>query len=268
MPSRLTSARFLLMPLRTTQGATDSRVATARDHALVNGCDRRTIEATLPFRFTNAQRRVLHEIFPDLERTQPMCRLLQGDVGAGKTAVAAAALYMAAINGYQGAIMAPTELLAEQHARSIGAMLEPFGIRTVLLTGSLKQRERTMGRAALESGEATVAIGTHALIQEDVTFAKLGLVIIDEQHRFGVEQRDALRQKGYHPHMLVMTATPIPRTLALTLYGDLDVSIIDQLPPGGKRLSHAGVPGHDVLKQTRLSCIKSKRDDRRLLSVL
>ncbi len=193
-------------------------------------------EATLPFKFTNAQHRVLHEIFQDLERTQPMCRLLQGDVGAGKTAVAAAALYMAAINGYQGAIMAPTELLAEQHARSIGAMLEPFGIRTVLLTGSLKQRERTMGRAALESGEATVAIGTHALIQEDVAFAKLGLVIIDEQHRFGVEQRDALRQKGYHPHMLVMTATPIPRTLALTLYGDLDVSIIDQLPPGRQRI--------------------------------
>ena len=193
-------------------------------------------EATLPFKFTNAQCHVLHEIFQDLERTQPMCRLLQGDVGAGKTAVAAAALYMAAINGYQGAIMAPTELLAEQHARSIGAMLEPFGIRTVLLTGSLKQRERTMGRAALESGEATVAIGTHALIQEDVAFAKLGLVIIDEQHRFGVEQRDALRQKGYHPHMLVMTATPIPRTLALTLYGDLDVSIIDQLPPGRQRI--------------------------------
>ncbi len=193
-------------------------------------------EATLPFKFTNAQQRVLHEIFRDLERTQPMCRLLQGDVGAGKTAVAAAALYMAAINGYQGAIMAPTELLAEQHARSISAMLEPFGIRTVLLTGSLKQRERTMGRAALENGEATVAIGTHALIQEDVAFAKLGLVIIDEQHRFGVEQRDALRQKGYHPHMLVMTATPIPRTLALTLYGDLDVSIIDQLPPGRQKI--------------------------------
>ena len=193
-------------------------------------------EATLPFEFTNAQRRVLHEIFQDLERTQPMCRLLQGDVGAGKTAVAAAALYMAALNGYQGAIMAPTELLAEQHARSISAMLEPFGIRTVLLTGSLKQRERSMGRAALESGEATVAIGTHALIQEDVAFAKLGLVIIDEQHRFGVEQRDALRQKGYHPHMLVMTATPIPRTLALTLYGDLDISIIDQLPPGRQKI--------------------------------
>jgi ATP-dependent DNA helicase RecG len=193
-------------------------------------------EGTLPFRFTDAQRRVLQEICGDLAKTRPMSRLLQGDVGSGKTAVAAATLLVAALNGYQGAIMAPTELLAEQHARSIGAMLEPFGIKTVLLTGSLKTRERNLGRIALESGEALVAIGTHALIQDDVLFSRLGLVIIDEQHRFGVEQRDALRQKGYHPHMLVMTATPIPRTLALTLYGDLDVSVIDQLPPGRQKI--------------------------------
>jgi ATP-dependent DNA helicase RecG len=198
--------------------------------------DQRPFEATLPFRFTAAQRRVLCEILGDLSRSQPMCRLLQGDVGSGKTAVAAAALFVAALNGYQGAIMAPTEILAEQHARSIGAMLAPFGIRTVLLTGGLRPRERALGRAAIESGEATVAIGTHALIQEDVTFQRLGLVIIDEQHRFGVEQREALRQKGYHPHMLVMTATPIPRTLALTLYGDLDLSVIDQLPPGRQKV--------------------------------
>ena len=193
-------------------------------------------EATLPFRFTEAQRRVIIEIFGDLARHQPMARLLQGDVGAGKTAVAAAALLMAALNGQQGAMMAPTELLAEQHARSIGDMLEPFGIRSVLLTGSLRTRERTMGRAAIESGQAVVAIGTHALIQEDVSFRSLGLVVVDEQHRFGVEQRDALRQKGYHPHMLVMTATPIPRTLSLTVYGDLDVSVIDQLPPGRQKI--------------------------------
>jgi ATP-dependent DNA helicase RecG len=193
-------------------------------------------EATLPYRFTGAQRRVIIEIFGDLAQSRPMCRLLQGDVGAGKTAVAAAALLMAALNGYQGAIMAPTELLAEQHAQSISAMLEPFGIRTVLLTGSLRQRERMMGRSAIENGEAMVAIGTHALLQEEVNFARLGLVIVDEQHRFGVEQRDTLRQKGYHPHMLVMTATPIPRTLALTVYGDLDVSVIDQLPPGRQKI--------------------------------
>jgi ATP-dependent DNA helicase RecG len=193
-------------------------------------------EATLPFRFTEAQRRVITEICGDLAKSQPMCRLLQGDVGAGKTAVAAAALLLAALNGYQGAIMAPTELLAEQHARSIGEMLEPFGIHTVLMTGSLRSKERAQGRAAIENGQAMVAIGTHALIQEDVTFQKLGLVIVDEQHRFGVEQRDILRQKGYHPHMLVMTATPIPRTLALTVYGDLDVSVIDQLPPGRQKI--------------------------------
>lgn len=193
-------------------------------------------EGTLPFAFTPAQRRVIGEILGDLGQSKPMCRLLQGDVGAGKTAVAAAALFMTALNGYQGAIMAPTELLAEQHARSISAMLEPFGIRTILLTGSLRARERTLGRQALESGQASVAIGTHALIQDDVTFQRLGLVIVDEQHRFGVEQRDALRQKGYHPHMLVMTATPIPRTLSLTLYGDLDISVIDQLPPGRQKI--------------------------------
>jgi ATP-dependent DNA helicase RecG len=193
-------------------------------------------EETLPFRFTDAQRRVIIEIFRDLAKNQPMCRLLQGDVGSGKTAVAAAALLMAALNGYQGAIMAPTELLAEQHAQSISVMLEPFGIQTVLLTGSLRQRERALGRASIENGQAMVAIGTHALIQEDVNFARLGLVIVDEQHRFGVEQRDILRQKGLHPHMLIMTATPIPRTLALTVYGDLDVSVIDQMPPGRQKI--------------------------------
>ncbi|MGZ3625465.1 MAG: ATP-dependent DNA helicase RecG [Ktedonobacteraceae bacterium] len=193
-------------------------------------------EETLPFRFTEAQRRVIIEIFGDLAQSQPMCRLLQGDVGSGKTAVAAASLLIAALNGFQGAIMAPTELLAEQHAQSISFMLEPFGIRTVLLTGSMRQRERALGRTAIENGQAMVAIGTHALIQEDVNFARLGLVIVDEQHRFGVEQRDILRQKGLHPHMLVMTATPIPRTLALTVYGDLDVSVIDQMPPGRQKI--------------------------------
>ncbi|HET8913455.1 MAG TPA: ATP-dependent DNA helicase RecG, partial [Ktedonobacteraceae bacterium] len=164
--------------------------------------------------------------------------------------------YAAALNGYQSAIMAPTEILAEQHARGITAMLEPFGIRTVLLTGSQRSRERTAARTALEAGQAMVAIGTHALIQDDVNFQSLGLVIIDEQHRFGVEQRDALRKKGYHPHMLVMTATPIPRTLSLTLYGDLDVSVIDQLPPGRQKITTRWKTGSQRAEANRLIALQ------------
>ncbi len=189
-------------------------------------------EEALPFAFTGAQKRAIREVLADIATTTPMSRLLQGDVGAGKTVVAAAALLAAAANGYQGAMLAPTEILAEQHYRGLSALLAPFGLRVVLLTGSQRAKERAATRDALASGEAAVAIGTHALIQDDVEYARLGLVIVDEQHRFGVEQRDALRQKGQHPHMLVMTATPIPRTLALTLYGDLDVSVLDELPAG------------------------------------
>ena len=189
-------------------------------------------ESALPFRFTRAQRRVITEILGDLGRTQPMIRLLQGDVGSGKTVVAAAALLTAAANGMQGVLMAPTEILAEQHYRTVSRLLEPFGIRVALLVGSQRQRERASMQAAVESGEAMVVVGTHALIQEGVTFARLGFAVVDEQHRFGVEQRDALRQKGYNPHMLVMTATPIPRTLALTVYGDLDISTLDEMPLG------------------------------------
>jgi ATP-dependent DNA helicase RecG len=197
---------------------------------------RRPFEATLPFRFTGAQRLVLTQILQDLAHPQPMCRLLQGDVGSGKTVVAAAALLAVASHGYQGVLMAPTEILAEQHARTISRLLEPFGIQTALLTGSLRTAQKQQARRAVESGAALVAVGTHALIQDEILFRRLGLVIVDEQHRFGVAQRDALRQKGYHPHMLVMSATPIPRTLALTLYGDLDVSVIDELPAGRQRI--------------------------------
>ena len=189
-------------------------------------------EASLPFRFTEAQRRAIREILADLRASRPMCRLLQGDVGSGKTVVAAAALLAAAANGYQGALLAPTEILAEQHYRGLSALLAPFGLKVVLLTGSQKAKERATARTALANGEAAVAIGTHALIQEGIEFKRLGLAVVDEQHRFGVEQRDALRQKGHNPHMLVMTATPIPRTLALTLYGDLDVSTLDEAPAG------------------------------------
>jgi ATP-dependent DNA helicase RecG len=189
-------------------------------------------EAALPFRFTGAQRSAIREILADLRAKRPMCRLLQGDVGSGKTVVAAAALLAAAANGYQGALLAPTEILAEQHYRGLNALLAPFGLKVVLLTGSQKAKERNAARTALANGEAAVAIGTHALIQEGIEFKRLGLAVVDEQHRFGVEQRDALRQKGHNPHMLVMTATPIPRTLALTLYGDLDVSTLDEAPAG------------------------------------
>jgi ATP-dependent DNA helicase RecG len=196
----------------------------------------RPFEVALPFRFTGAQRRVIREILGDLARSQPMCRLLQGDVGSGKTVVATTGLLMAAVNGLQGVLMAPTEILAEQHYRTISRLLEPFGIRVALLVGSQRQRERASMLAAAESGEAMVIIGTHALIQEGVRFARLGYAVVDEQHRFGVEQRDALRQKGYNPHMLVMTATPIPRTLALTLYGDLDISTLDEMPAGRQQI--------------------------------
>ncbi|MBF6589403.1 MAG: ATP-dependent DNA helicase RecG, partial [Ktedonobacterales bacterium] len=189
-------------------------------------------ERSLPFDFTGAQRRAIREILADLRHPHAMCRLLQGDVGSGKTVVAAAALLAAAANGYQGALLAPTEILAEQHYRGLSALLAPFGLRAVLLTGSQKAKERQAARAALANGQAAVAIGTHALLQEDVSYARLGLAIVDEQHRFGVEQRDALRRKGQQPHMLVMTATPIPRTLSLTLYGDLDLSVLDELPAG------------------------------------
>ena len=192
------------------------------------------LEETLPFRFTGAQRRAIGEILADLGESTPMARLLEGDVGSGKTVVAAAALLVAAASGYQGALLAPTEILAEQHYRSLSTLLAPFGLRVALLTGRQRAREREVALHAASSGEAAVVIGTHALIQEGVAFRRMGLAIVDEQHRFGVEQRDSLREKGHNPHMLVMTATPIPRTLALTLYGDLDVSLLDEMPPGRK----------------------------------
>ena len=187
----------------------------------------------LPFSPTQAQARVMEEIFRDMTSGRPMNRLVQGDVGSGKTVVAAYAAVLAAKSGWQTAMMAPTEVLAEQHYRSLSALLSPDGIRVGLLTGSLKASEKRKVKTALAAGEIDFVIGTHALISEDVAFARLGLIIADEQHRFGVAQRSALAGKsGSPPHVLVMSATPIPRTLALIVYGDLDVSVIDQLPPG------------------------------------
>jgi ATP-dependent DNA helicase RecG len=174
------------------------------------------------------------EIAADMASPVPMNRLVQGDVGSGKTAVAMAAMAIAAKNGYQAALMAPTEILAEQHLHGVRARLEEMGIRVDLLTGSRPAREKAAVKERVAAGETGVVVGTHALIQEGVTFHRLGLAIIDEQHRFGVLQRAALTDKGTRPDVLVMTATPIPRTLTLTVYGDLDVSIIDQLPPGRK----------------------------------
>ncbi len=187
---------------------------------------------TLPFSLTNAQKRTLNEICADVRSGKMMNRLIQGDVGSGKTAVAAAAIYLAVKNGFQAAMMAPTEILASQHFETLTGFFKSTGIKTVLLTGSMKAKERRETLELIKSGGAGVVIGTHALIQSDVEFKKLGLVIADEQHRFGVEQRAKLSAKGENPHILIMSATPIPRTLALILYGDLEVSVIDELPPG------------------------------------
>ena len=188
--------------------------------------------ARLPFPLTGAQRRVMEEISRDMASGRPMNRLVQGDVGSGKTVVAAYAAWLAAGAGYQSALMAPTEVLAEQHFRSLSALLEPAGVRVGLLTGSITPAGKKKVRQALAAGEIDLIIGTHALLSQGVEFAKLGLMVADEQHRFGVAQRAALAAKGDSPHVLVMSATPIPRTLALIIYGDLDVSVIDELPPG------------------------------------
>ena len=190
------------------------------------------IESLLPFKLTGAQNRVLQRIFSDMTSTEPMNRLVQGDVGSGKTIIAFLAMFTAMENGYQAALMAPTEILAEQHARNARKLFENTTYRVSLLTGSLKAAEKRTVLAEVAGGETQAIIGTHAIIQDGVTFDKLGFAVIDEQHRFGVLQRSQLRAMGYNPDILVMTATPIPRSLAMTVYGDLDVSIIDELPPG------------------------------------
>jgi ATP-dependent DNA helicase RecG len=191
------------------------------------------IRSMLPFELTGAQKRVIEEIFVDMEVASPMNRLVQGDVGSGKTAVAACAMLAAVRSGYQAALMAPTEILAEQHYRNLTNLFEPLGISVALLVGKLTKSAKDKALAATMTGSAKIAVGTHALIQEGVKFDRLGLAVVDEQHRFGVMQRAALREKGLgNPDILVMTATPIPRSLTMTLYGDLDLSVIDELPPG------------------------------------
>ena len=191
----------------------------------------------LPFRPTGAQERAASQCAADMKRAVPMSRLLQGDVGSGKTAVAAAVLYTAVKNGWQCALMAPTEILAEQHERSLSSFFEGTGLRIALLTGSVKPSRRREILQGLEQGDIDLAVGTHALLGEGVVFRRLGLAITDEQHRFGVAQRAALAKKGHAPHLLVMSATPIPRTLALMIYGDLDLSVLDELPPGRQNIA-------------------------------
>ncbi|MGL5907600.1 MAG: ATP-dependent DNA helicase RecG, partial [Shewanella sp.] len=215
---------------------------------------------------TGAQQRVVAEIGKDLAQPHPMMRLVQGDVGSGKTLVAALAALQAIENGYQVAMMAPTELLAEQHAANFAAWFEPLGLKVGWLAGKLKGKARAQSLADIESGAAQMVIGTHAIFQQQVIFHKLALIIIDEQHRFGVHQRMGLREKGmqqgFHPHQLIMTATPIPRTLAMTAYADLDTSIIDELPPGRTPVTTVAIADsrrHEVLERVRNSVIKDKR---------
>ncbi|MCY7611597.1 ATP-dependent DNA helicase RecG, partial [Bacillus safensis] len=203
---------------------------------------------SLPFPLTKAQSRVLDEIMSDMASPYRMNRLLQGDVGSGKTAVAAIALYAAHLSGFQGALMVPTEILAEQHADSLYQLFEKWGLNIALLTSSVKGKRRRELLERLKEGEIDILVGTHALIQDEVEFQQLGLVITDEQHRFGVEQRKKLRSKGQDPDVLFMTATPIPRTLAITVFGEMDVSVIDELPAGRKQIETYWVK-HDMLER-------------------
>ncbi len=191
-----------------------------------------SFKAVIPFKLTDAQKKAITDIENDMASTKPMNRLLEGDVGSGKTIVASYALVLTVSNGYQGVLMAPTEILAQQHFMNLNRSLSPLGINIVILTNSVVDEAREEAKRMIEEGRANIVIGTHAIIQEDVKFKNLGLAVIDEQHKFGVDQRVQLKQKGFNPDMLFMTATPIPRTLAMTLYGDLDLSILDEMPKG------------------------------------
>ena len=219
------------------------------------------LKANLGFQLTTAQQKVVREISADMVKPSPMLRLIQGDVGSGKTVVAALASVHAAENNLQTAIMAPTEILAEQHYSNFTTWLEPLGLKTAWLSGKIKGKKRNEQLTSIETGHADVVIGTHALFQKDVTFMNLGLVIIDEQHRFGVHQRLAIREKGTYgdllPHQLVMTATPIPRTLTMSLYADMDCSVIDELPPGRTPITTSVLPDNrrdEVIRHIESAC--------------
>ena len=215
----------------------------ARTGAPMQRRDPEPFWASLPFSPTGAQRRAVAEILDDMAGETSMNRLLQGDVGSGKTLVAAAAIWACIRSGYQAALLAPTEILAAQHAENLNRLLTPFGMRVALLTGGTKAAARRTTLAAIRDDEADLIVGTHALLSEGVEFARLGLAVVDEQHRFGVRQRGMLAEKAENPHLLVMSATPIPRTLGLLLYGDLDISILDELPPGRKPVKTRCITG-------------------------
>lgn len=243
------------LTMHKTKARTDTAVPMSPD------TDMTDFYSALPFEMTSSQKHAAIEICRDMTEKTPMNRLLQGDVGSGKTAVAAAACYFAVKNGLQCALMAPTEILAQQHYRTLRGFLEPLGIRTELLTGSVKAKERKAVLAAAESGEAGVLVGTHALFQKDVVFRSLALVITDEQHRFGVAQRSQLAEKGGTPHKLVMSATPIPRTLALIIYGDLDISVLRELPKGRQPIETFAVTGK--LRERAYSFIREQLSEGR-----
>lgn len=236
-------------------------IAFQKENSLIN----RFLNA-LPFTLTSAQQRVVNEIEQDLQKATPMLRLVQGDVGSGKTVVAACAMLKAVQEGYQAALMAPTELLAEQHYRNFTRWFESLGIKIVFLSGSVKGSARQAALQAIASGEAQIILGTHALFEQQVEFSNLALIVVDEQHRFGVQQRALFRRKGekgyYHPHQLIMTATPIPRTLAMSIYADLDSSVIDELPPGRTPITTSVFPDsrrEEIIERIKLACEQGKQ---------
>jgi len=258
---RLAFDELLAQQLSMTRHHARRRTQGAPQLALKNQLTAALLQA-LPFSLTGAQLKVWAEISHDLAQSHPMQRLLQGDVGSGKTIISALAALQAVENGWQAAIMAPTEILAEQHYRKLHAWLTPLGVNVAWLTGTQTKSVRTAVIEAVSSGTAQVAVGTHALFQEQVQFARLGLAVIDEQHRFGVHQRLALRQKGEQPHQLMMSATPIPRTLAMSYYADLDVSVIDELPPGRTPIATKLVSDarrEEVLTRVREACKQGRQ---------
>ena len=232
------------------------RLAKARQENLANNtCPALTVHSgglvqkfieSLPFELTNGQKKAINEILNDLNSEKPMARLLQGDVGSGKTVVATVMLLAGVENNYQGALMAPTEILAQQHYNNLVQWLTPLGLNVGLFLGSHGKKVRTQFETDLRNGQTHIAVGTHALIQENVEFANLGAIVVDEQHRFGVKQRNTLKKKSQNPQVLTMTATPIPRTLALTVHGDLDLTIIDELPKGRKPIKTSFVSSHKL----------------------